>query len=76
MEHKCKFCNYETNKKYNLLRHHNAKHKCQIIENNSEKSTGENVIPNGENVIPNCENVIPKQNICKKCNKFIIVKDI
>tara|TARA_B000000475_G_scaffold240368_1_gene210516 strand:+ start:291 stop:686 length:396 start_codon:yes stop_codon:yes gene_type:complete len=84
MEHKCKFCNYETNKKYNLLRHHNAKHKCQIIENTSKNVTGENVHPIGENVHPKCENVHPKcenvhpicenvhlnQFICKKCNKI------
>jgi hypothetical protein len=84
MEFKCKFCNYRTYRNYNLLRHQTAKHKCQIIENNSENLTGqnvipngenvipngENVIPNGENVIPNGENVIPNQNICKKCNKI------
>ena len=39
--------------KYNLLRHQNAKHKCQIIENTSKNSTGENVHPIGENVHPN-----------------------
>jgi hypothetical protein len=84
MEHKCKFCNYETNKKYNLLRHQTAKHKCQIIENTSDFLTGENVIPSGENVIPSGENVIPNgenvipsgenvilnRNMCKKCNKI------
>ena len=77
MEYKCKFCEYKTNRNYNLLRHQNAKHKCKNIENTSENltgqnvpSNGENVIPNGENVIPNSENVIPNQNICKKCNKI------
>ena len=79
MEHKCKFCNYETNKKYNLLRHQNAKHKCQIIENINKKITGENVPPNGQNVPPNGQNVPPNgqnvplnQNMCKKCNKIYI----
>ena len=81
MEYKCKFCDYQTNRNYNLLRHLNAKHKCQIIENNSEKTIGQNVIPNGQNVIPNGQNVIPKgqnvilnQNICKKCNKIYMTK--
>jgi hypothetical protein len=88
MEYKCKFCDYQTNRNYNLLRHLNAKHKCQIIENNSEKTIGQNVIPNGQNVIPNGQNVIPNgqnvipkgqnvilnQNICKKCNKIYMTK--
>ena len=81
MEYKCKFCDYQTNRNYNLLRHLNAKHKCKIIENNNKNLTGENVIPNGENVIPNGENVIPNgenvilnQNMCKKCNKIYFNK--
>jgi len=89
MEHKCKFCNYETNKKYNLLRHQNAKHKCQIIENNdynlteknvspNEKNVSpneKNVSPNEKNVSPNEKNVSPNQNICKKCNKIYKTKN-
>ena len=61
MDYKCKFCDYQTNRNYNLLRHLNAKHKCQIIENTTENLTGQNVIPNGQNVIPNGQNVIPKR---------------
>ena len=90
MEHKCKYCNYETIKKYNLLRHQNAKHKCQIIENNNKNLTGENVHPNEKNVSPNEKNVSPNeknvspneknvslnQNICKKCNKIYMTKKI
>jgi len=90
--HKCEFCNYQSKRKYDVKRHLNAKHKCQIIENYNKNLTGENVIPSGENVIPNGENVIPNgenvipngenvilnQNMCKKCNKiyFLINKII
>jgi len=76
--------------KYNLLRHQNAKHKCQIVENNNKNLTGENVHPIGENVHPNEKNVSPNeknvspneknvslnQNICKKCNKIYMTKKI
>ena len=58
--HKCVFCNYQSKRKYDIKRHQNAKHKCQIIENNSEKLTGQNVPPNGQNVPPNEKKCTPK----------------
>ena len=64
MEFKCKLCDYQTNRNYNLLRHQNAKHKCQIIENNDENLTGQNVTLNGQNVTPNGQNVSLNQNMC------------
>ena len=80
--YKCKYCFYQTNKKYNLIRHQNAKHTYDIIENNKLSINGENVHPKEENVIPKEENVIPKEEnvihnkenvdsgfICNKCNK-------
>ena len=73
--YKCKYCFYQTNKKYNLIRHQNAKHTYDIIENNKLSINGENVHPKEENVIPKEENVIHnKENvdsgfICNKCNK-------
>ena len=80
--YKCKYCFYQTNKKYNLIRHQNAKHKNDIIDNNKLSINGENVHPKEENVIPKEENVIPKEEnvihnkenvdsgfICNKCNK-------
>ena len=66
---------YQTNKKYNLIRHLNAKHINYIIDNNTISTNGENVHPNGENVTPKEENVTPNEEIvisrfiCKKCNK-------
>ena len=78
----CKCCFYQTNKKYNLIRHHTAKHSNDIIYNNTISKNGENVHPNRENVTPKEENVTPKEEnvtpneeivisgfICKKCNK-------
>jgi len=80
--YKCKCCFYQTNKKYNLIRHQNAKHTCDIIYNNKLSINGENVHPKEENVTPKEENVTPKEEnvthnqeivisgfICKKCNK-------
>ena len=64
MEFKCKYCDYQTYRNYNLLRHQNAKHKCQIIENNNDNLTRQNVSPNGQNVSPNGQNVSPNgQNV-------------
>jgi len=81
--HKCAFCIYSTNRRFDLKRHHNAKHKYKLFENNELSKTVQNVIPNGQNVIPNGQNVIPNgqnvipngQNVipcilsCSKCNK-------
>jgi len=82
LTYKCKCCLYQTNKKYNLTRHQNAKHTCDIIDNNTLLINGENVHPIRENVTPKEENVTPKEEnvthkkeivisgfICKKCNK-------
>ena len=78
-KHKCEICNYRKNRNFDLKKHQTRIHKCQIIENTSEKLSGQNVNPNGQNVSPNGENVIPNgenvilnQNICKKCNKINI----
>ena len=73
--HKCVHCNYLTKRKFDLKRHHYAKHFNTIFEKNAEYKMcenvhplGENVHPLSENVHPSCENVHPKF-ICKKCNK-------
>ena len=66
-KHKCDFCNYRTNRKFDLKKHYNRMHKCQIIENSEEFLTGQNVPPNGQNVPLN-------QNMCKKCNKIYMTK--
>ena len=78
----CSFCNYFSDRKYNLNKHANAKHlniKCgkTHVEKTGENVTsggenvtpdGENVTPSGENVTPDGENVTPKY-FCVKCNK-------
>ena len=73
--HKCEFYNQQNKRKYDIKRHQNAKHKCQNIENTSEKITEKNVSPNRKNVSPNRKNVSPNQNICKKCNKIYMTKN-
>ena len=82
----CSFCNYFSDRKYNLQKHVNIKH-CNKYENSKIVKNEENVIPNEENVIPKKENVIPneenvipkKENVisgffCKKCNKLYKTK--
>ena len=60
--HKCTFCLYSTNRRFDLKRHHAAKHKDKIFENNELSKTVQKVNPNGQKVNPN--NIL-----CKKCNK-------
>ena len=74
---KCRFCDYKTDVKCNLIRHQNAKHKDKIFENNGSEQIVQNDIPNVQNDIPNVQNDIPKiQNdipktfSCTKCNKI------
>jgi hypothetical protein len=60
---KCRFCDYKTDVKCNLIRHHNAKHKDKLFENNDSKQIVQNVCPNEQNVCPN------EQNVCPMCFK-------
>ena len=67
---KCRFCDYKTDVKCNLVRHQNAKHKDKLFENNETKQTVQNVCPNVQNVCPNVQNVCPnEQNVCPMCYK-------
>jgi|LakMenE18May11ns_1017448.scaffolds.fasta_scaffold9725812_1 uncharacterized protein YbaR (Trm112 family) len=59
---RCELCKYTSNKKYNLLRHQNAKHN---IKNDQNNNTEEKHIQNEEIVINDTEDVF----YCKKCNK-------
>jgi hypothetical protein len=75
--HKCAFCLYCSKRRFDLKRHHNAKHRDKIFENNESKQIVQNDIPNVQNDIPNVQNDIPKiQNdipttfSCSKCNKI------
>jgi len=67
---KCRFCDYKTDVKCNLIRHQNAKHKDQNINNNELLKNVQNVCPNVQNVCPNEQNVCPNvQNVCPMCYK-------
>jgi hypothetical protein len=75
--HKCAFCLYCSKRRFDLKRHHNAKHKDKLFENNELSKNVQNVTPNVQNVIPNVQNVTPNvQNVipncfsCSKCNKI------
>ena len=80
--HKCAFCFYCSKRRFDLKRHHNAKHYDKIFENTYSLKNGQNVPPNEQNVPPNEQNVppneqnvppneqnVPFSNTCTKCNK-------
>ena len=64
--HKCGFCKYKTNRKYDLIKHHNRIHKYEININTDKKNYEKNVVPNEKNVV----SIL----ICKKCNKIYKTK--
>jgi len=68
--HKCAFCLYCSKRRFDLKRHHNAKHKDKLFENNDSEQIVQNVCPNVQNVCPNVQNVCPnEQNVCPMCFK-------
>ena len=71
--HKCGFCKYKTNRKYDLNKHHNRMHKYEINITADKKFYEKNVVPNEKNVVPNEKNVVSIL-ICKKCNKIYKTK--
>ena len=77
---KCNFCNYISEKKFNLLRHIHNKHSVNM-QNNEKMEIEEKVNLNEEKVNLNEEKVNPfeeKVNLdqlsCKKCNKVYKTK--
>jgi hypothetical protein len=66
---KCHFCDYKTDVKCNLIRHHNAKHKDKSFENIELSKYEQKVNPNEQKVNPNEQKVNPKKLLCEKCNK-------
>ena len=67
---KCDFCDYSTNVKCNLIRHHNAKHSDKVYEHCRLFKNEKNVTPNEKNVTPNQKNVtLSTKYVCQKCNK-------
>jgi hypothetical protein len=75
--YKCSYCNYFSDRKYNLQRHIHIKHddKLQKKDNvNFEQNVcqnEQNVCQNEQNVCPFEQNVCPfEQNVCPKCNKL------
>jgi len=69
----CEYCNYTTNRNYNLIRHQNAKHYISICEIMNKKLCEEKVSPNEEKVSPN-KKILNHKFICKKCNKLYKTK--
>jgi len=58
---KCRFCDYKTDVKCNLIRHQNAKHKDIMFENDELSKTVQKVNPNGQKVNPNEQKVNPNE---------------
>ncbi len=84
----CVFCEYSTKRKYDLIRHHKAKHIKENTKNHNEK----NVVQNEKNVVQNEKNVVQNEKkdiqnekndiqneiyICIKCNKndYYLIKN-
>ena len=67
-KHSCMFCNYSSLRKFDLKRHHNARHSTKLETIYETRAPAQNVPPFSENVPPFSENVPPK-NTCSKCNK-------
>ena len=72
--HKCKYCNYQTNRIFNIKRHHNTKHLGIKDINNDENYMCEKVHSLCEKVHSSREKVHSKficntKFICNKCNK-------
>ena len=79
---KCSFCNYNSNKKFNLTRHMMSKHKnindsiiiedkINTINNNNNDSI---IIKDEINTIINNNNTIVDEKKCNKCNKIFSSK--
>jgi hypothetical protein len=66
---KCKYCNYISERKFNLTRHISSKH-CEELENPECSKNVQNDIPKIQNDIPKIQNDIPCEFYCKKCNKM------
>jgi hypothetical protein len=73
---RCSFCNYITDRKFNLQRHNNNKHyeileKQQLLENEQKVNPNEQKVnPNEQKVNPNEQKVNPNTLYCNKCNKL------
>ena len=53
---RCSFCNYITDRKFNLQRHNNNKH-YEMLEKQQLSENVQNVTPNVQNVTSNLQNV-------------------
>lgn len=76
---KCSYCNYNSNKKFNLNRHMMSKHKYinDSIIINDDKNTiiDDSIFINDEiNTITNNNNTINDEKKCEKCNKIFSSK--
>ena len=66
-KHTCCFCNYATKRKYDLKRHHDAKHSnniirvCEDIICEKNVPSGEKNVPSGEKNVPSEEKNVPSE---------------
>jgi len=67
----CKYCTYFSDRKYNLQKHIDRKHR-EELENPECSKNVQNVIPKVQNVIPKVQNVIPNvQNVIPNVQNVI-----
>ena len=76
--HKCAKCEYKSKRKFDLKRHHNARHIKDVVYENTENDNVQNVpqadIQSVQNDIRSEQNDIPNEHVCNTCNKFYKTK--
>ena len=76
--YRCSNCMYFSDRKYNLQKHIDRKHRTEIEYTKTTKNgqnvspTGQNVSPNEQNVSPNEQNVSPNEQNVSRCNLFCV----
>lgn len=72
MMYVCKICGYETNRRFNLLRHQTTRTKCKNEDEDAVVTNGE--IQDGQNTYVFGQNTYAQLK-CSKCSKVLSRKD-
>ena len=67
---KCKECDYESKRKYNLEGHIKRKHTIKEIPNKNMVENAKNIVENAKNIVENAKNIVDKFK-CPQCSKIL-----
>jgi len=71
----CSFCNYTSNRKYNINRHEINKHSNEILNNNTNNNAIQNTVIFKENTVKPKENTVkPEENTVKPKENTVIIE--